>query len=359
MHVNFKLYLSFFVFLVTGIHLSAQYGPLSGSTYVGVNHDNSNWDTEYNAYAQNDAYCEITGSQLDNQASDKVRIKGFGFSIPASETITGVVVEMDRSIASGSCQDNNIQLLNTSGVEVGTNLSEGDAWAPFDLDVYTSFGGSTNTWGLSLTPTDINDPDFGVSFQVLATSNNAKPRVDHIRITVYTTTALPVEFTKIYTSNSLGERTLHWETASETNSDYFQIQASEDAINWEVLGETAAAGFSTSLIKYNYQLTNDISSNLNYLRIKQVDFDNTFSFSKIIKTQIPAEENTILFPSVSTNTFYINTLQNSSAFVYDYSGKLIQELKLESGINIFGSNLKPGNYLLNVNASTTIRFTKK
>ncbi len=357
--MNFKLYLPLFVFLLTGIHLSAQYGPLSGSAYVGVNHDNSNWDTEYNAYAQNDSYCEITGSQLDNQASDKVRIKGFGFSIPASETVTGVVVEMDRSIASGSCQDNNIQLLNTSGVEAGTNLSAGATWAPFDTDVYTSFGGSSNTCGLSLTPADINDPDFGVSFQVLATSNNAKPRVDHVRITVYTTTALPVEFTKIYTSNGSGETILHWETASETNSDYFQIQASEDAINWKVLGETSSAGFSTTLIKYNYPLTNDISSNVNYLRIKQVDFDDTYSYSKIIKTQLPTNASTVLFPSISANTFYINTLKNSSAFVYDYSGKLIQELKLESGINIFGSNLKPGNYLLLVNTEQTIKFTKK
>lgn len=67
---------------------------------------------------------------------------------------------------------------------------------------------------------------------------------------------------------------LSWATASENNSDYFQVEMSADGINWEIIETIDAAGNSLSLIEYNLEHRSTYA--IQYYRLRQVDIDGKF-----------------------------------------------------------------------------------
>lgn len=74
---------------------------------------------------------------------------------------------------------------------------------------------------------------------------------------------------------------LAWQTATETNSDYFIIERSFDAITFNEIGRVGAAGESQEFVNYNFT---DIGINAEtYYRLKQVDFDGSTDYSDVIK----------------------------------------------------------------------------
>jgi len=73
---------------------------------------------------------------------------------------------------------------------------------------------------------------------------------------------------------------LEWRTATEQNTDYFEVQKSIDGINFEPLTHVPAVGNSTSLNSYRHTDINP--NNENYYRLKTVDQDGQFEYSNII-----------------------------------------------------------------------------
>jgi hypothetical protein len=94
-------------------------------------------------------------------------------------------------------------------------------------------------------------------------------------------TVLPVEllnFSAALENNS--QVLLNWQTASETNNDFFTIERSEDATSWEKIKQIDGAGNSKSLLTYHFVDEPTLVKNL-YYRLKQTDFDGKFSYSGI------------------------------------------------------------------------------
>ena len=92
---------------------------------------------------------------------------------------------------------------------------------------------------------------------------------------------LPVELIDFSATAMDGERVaLNWSTASETNSDYFEVLRSKDMMSWAVVAEEDAAQQSNSELTYE---TWDHApySGVSYYRLKQVDIDGTAHFSKV------------------------------------------------------------------------------
>ncbi len=91
-------------------------------------------------------------------------------------------------------------------------------------------------------------------------------------IKVLTPISLPVELIyfegKKYSSFNL----LQWSTASEYNSNYFQIEESTDGEIWKSIGIKSASGNSNSKIDYSYSFS--INNNvIHYYKLRQFDFD--------------------------------------------------------------------------------------
>jgi len=76
---------------------------------------------------------------------------------------------------------------------------------------------------------------------------------------------------------------LSWETASEFNNDFFQLERSEDAINWQSITRLKGKN-STNQLSY-YDFIDDklalIKSDKVYYRLKQVDFNGAYEYSMI------------------------------------------------------------------------------
>ncbi|HEY1038492.1 MAG TPA: hypothetical protein VGF30_03760, partial [Bacteroidia bacterium] len=92
---------------------------------------------------------------------------------------------------------------------------------------------------------------------------------------------LPIQLV-YFTAEGLKNHTvqLKWQTASETNNNYFELQRSTDDLNFTDIARIDGAGNSNTLINYKYIDENPIQGN-NYYRLKQVDFDGNFHYSPI------------------------------------------------------------------------------
>lgn len=114
------------------------------------------------------------------------------------------------------------------------------------------------------------------------------------KIRVTTPSSLPVELLYFDGTPYPTFNKLIWSTASEHNSDYFQIERSVDGETWKTVGVKSASGNSTIKINYNYLDSFD-EFVIYYYILKQVDYDgqykiygpisldNTKSFKKVVK----------------------------------------------------------------------------
>lgn len=133
---------------------------------------------------------------------------------------------------------------------------------------------------------------------------------------------LPVELLFFTGKSNINNIELFWATATETNNDYFEIERSDDAENYYVIGLEYGAGNSMTQLDYNYIDENPYHV-VNYYRLKQVDYNGDFEYHKPI--------------SVNYGDDYTN-LSSDDINVYPnpyYSGQLILDLsKLEAYTSI-------------------------
>lgn len=158
-------------------------------------------------------------------------------------------------------------------------------------------------------------------------------------VTEYITT-LPVEFVRFQGKEFEGDTYLNWTTGSEINNDYFEIQASYDGQNWEVLRVVNGAGNSVVKLDYVENLGKDSHT---YYRLKQVDFNGSFDFSNVIyisKNNTDGTINLKLFPNPVENQLNIlseNSLEtNYNAEVVAIDGSVV---KSEKSINFANGNM--------------------
>lgn len=126
-----------------------------------------------------------TAATIGTNAENYLEATNFSFSIPSDATIQGVEVGVELKADE---TDNNyctIAKLISGGNRVGNNLSEGESYYFPTSYTLKKYGNSTEMWGLSLTPSDVNAEDFGFSFSV--SSYFSTSYVDYISMTIYYT----------------------------------------------------------------------------------------------------------------------------------------------------------------------------
>lgn len=103
--------------------------------------------------------------------------------------------------------------------------------------------------------------------------------------TVTTTTSpLPVELITFQATKVANDGQLSWQTASEKNADFMEVQTSGDGSRWTVLGQVPATGTSTSPRAYSF-LDRNLSRYQTprvYYRLRLVDQDGTVAYSPLV-----------------------------------------------------------------------------
>lgn len=167
---------------------------------------------------------------------------------------------------------------------------------------------------------------------------------------------LPIELLKFEATAHENQVDLNWTTASEINNDYFTVERSKDAINFEACGTVDGAG--TSLVQLNYKLT-DVSPyhDISYYRLKQTDFDGTYKYSNTIAINIKNVEILNFFPNPTTSQSNVVIVSPSAIniefFIYSSDGKIVNKRSetLQQGVNIVNldvTNYSEGSYIFSV-----------
>jgi Tfp pilus assembly protein PilX len=150
----------------------------SGARNAGAG---AGWTNSGNISANDNVKASTT--VLPASQSADLNATNFGFSIPATATVTGVTVRVERNAgASSAVSDHTVQLLK-NGVPVGNNKAVTGFWGTGDT--YRTYGSSTDAWGAALTGPDVNSSTFGLRFRVQnALTSNLAANVDHVEITL-------------------------------------------------------------------------------------------------------------------------------------------------------------------------------
>ncbi len=106
---------------------------------------------------------------------------------------------------------------------------------------------------------------------------------------------LPVELVTFTGKRDKDDVILNWETASEHNSDYYEIQRSLDRNEFITLGKeeslNSASGFSYSFLDSSPQ------NGDNYYRLKMVDKDGSYEYSNVINIVFGSSNFISMFPN--------------------------------------------------------------
>ena len=175
---------------------------------------------------------------------------------------------------------------------------------------------------------------------------------DNLIIKEVEAAALPVEFTHFAAHLGSDQQVqLAWGTASERNSDRFAIESSIDSRQWNTIGSVPAAGMSDHPLDYTYIDASRETSALRYYRLKQIDLDGAFTYSKIVTVSFSPERNLLqAFPNPVRGTTTIPIPPNyagaTDVRVTDVAGKHVLAPvsvgKLEYTVDFAG--LPPGTY---------------
>lgn len=122
---------------------------------------------------------------------------------------------------------------------------------------------------------------------------------------------LPVELLSFDANYCNKQVCIEWNTSTESNNNYFDVEKSSDGVTFQSfikVKSNAMNGNSTS--KLSYTVMDEFpKEGYNYYRLKQVDFDGSFNYSKIVAINIDKkyQSDLIVFPNPSSQEFFIET----------------------------------------------------
>jgi hypothetical protein len=174
---------------------------------------------------------------------------------------------------------------------------------------------------------------------------------------------LPIELLEFGGKNHENYNLITWITATEINSDYFVIERSTDGRVFEELERVSAAGNSNTMLEYN--IIDENPENSYFYRLKNVDYDGTFGYSKIIligkssQSEIVKSDELEFFPNpnkignlnIILESNYNN--ENVDVILYDLTGRLILKntITLNKDLNLLNidiSEVPPSTYIISV-----------
>lgn len=142
---------------------------------------------------------------------------------------------------------------------------------------------------------------------------------------------------------------LFWKTASEKDNAYFEVQYSTDAARFEAIGTVKGSGTTSQGASYRFvhpQVRQDV---VKYYRLKQVDTDGTFSYTRTISISPGKPAGWSLSPNPAAGQTVLSGLAGEARIrVLDLSGKALHEQRVRGQEVIGLQALPPGSYVMQV-----------
>ena len=196
---------------------------------------------------------------------------------------------------------------------------------------------------------------------IYSQQGNRNPYIDHpeyIFAVWQCTGVIPVTITDFTALNNNGSVLLQWHATYETNFRQFEIERSTDGTNFNNIGEVAGQNLSG----YSFMDNNLPNRSIVYYRLKMIDIDGKFSYSKTIAVRLNNNfSNALVYPNPTARSLSIKLYDalesNSILQVTDITGRIVKFQSISSGllsIDLDVNALPQGRYFIKIYNSTQL-----
>ena len=303
-----------------------------------------------------------TTKKIIVQSGDKILNIGAGFMIKATVGDYAWIDANANGIQDGGekpAAGMKVYAYSTSGTMVSEAVTESNGHYMLDGigqgDYYVKFvplPGYGFTQAHKGPETIDNDVDgangYGTTRVYRLLSGDAVPNID----AGLTSQALPIEWLTFDAYFNGKGTELNWTTGIELNNDYYSIERKhESEREFTTIGQIAAdVNTSAAAHEYDYLDGGVSKSGIYYYRIKQVDKDGVFNYSKVVSIKVSVDKNlgVVIYPNPVNELlkveYWINGDTEVDVTVFDQAGKNVFT-------NPFGGFRKSGQYIEAINTT--------
>jgi hypothetical protein len=208
-----------------------------------------------------------------------------------------------------------------------SNAVAGAFYGISDASTGASLG--TGVWATSstvnLTTTNLSTNSYTVAIKGTALSGVSICSSSPVNASLLVSSVLPLNLLD-FTVRKIDQRVqLQWVTEGETNTSHFEIERSSDGTNFNKIGEKASKNTSS---KNTYFFLDESPLAINYYRLKMIDKDGKYSYSKIVVVNQTAASVSKVHPNPFLQSFSINTFLPSAqplkVQLLDMNGSLVR-----------------------------------
>ncbi|HTJ49372.1 MAG TPA: T9SS type A sorting domain-containing protein [Cyclobacteriaceae bacterium] len=270
----------------------------------------------------------------------------------------------------------NIDGTSSSGTLVTINCG-GQAYVNGKIDITTGGGNTVTNSNSASSPTGSDSsPVIGLyvngttTAQTTSGTIGTKAQLKSNDLPFYNYIAglsgSPLPITLVSFKASLENEIIHltWSTSFEKNFDKFVIERSSNGSVFESIGEVKGVGNTTIIQNYSIDDVNPLLGK-NYYRLKSVDLDNSFEYSKVIYVEFDGSKNFSIYPNPSAGEFVhfvvnFEPQANDKVEVIDFAGSTVTNATIDNTSNeiIFNDTLKQGTYILKYTSGSFQRIEK-
>ncbi len=179
-----------------------------------------------------------------------------------------------------------------------TSFPEGDGYVllysptfPLDFQDYTADHSITATVGNQNVSFTVPDAQLLDGYYTVGTTNASN-------------SVLPVVLLFFNAENCENSVCVSWRTATEINNDFFEVEKSSDGENWTSITKINGAGNSSERLDYSY-VDNFPGAGTHFYRLKQTDFDGSYSYSENILVEFELDANFSFAPNPTEDQLII------------------------------------------------------
>jgi len=141
---------------------------------------------------------------------------------------------------------------------------------------------------------------------------------------------------------------IDWKTADEKNTASFDIEHSTDGRTFTKIGSLNAKGSGNNTYTYT---DNNAADGANYYRLKQIDNDATFQYSKVLTANIRNSAATVevsVYPNPAVDAIHFNTNEAANVEIYSMNGAKVVAQQADATTAVSVSNLASGYYIYRI-----------
>ncbi len=206
---------------------------------------------------------------------------------------------------------------------------------------------------------DFIRPKWGIYRSLLSVADLRDDALRFANFSIQEGVIVPVGLSEFIANTTQKTVFLNWKTESESNNELFIIEHSTNGKEFQPIGQIKGHGTTQSAHTYSFEHTAP-SVKINYYRLKQVDFDGTFTYSAIRAVNLNAPK-LIIKNTVVRDVLNIETdeITETTLSIFNTLGQVVLTKKGRGTQQINTNALPIGTYIIKTDKGGEGRFVKQ